>query len=614
MPEPKQSSVNGHWSLRKGGKESPLIQRQSEECPECNEEEEIQRQVESEEEEPEKEDNEKYEQEPDSKETVSEGGTDKTAIMQPSELSSPRDIVFNSELPDREQALAVTLDRTIHVSPDALHLPKPEFNQLIAHENVHVAQQNLPGRPGTHSALEHEANKLAPLAIASRPLHPQIPASPRTALRADEWTIGTKAAGQKTWVSRVDKLVRNFYHLTGVRTRMTHPGRVKFQDTATYAKGFGRKPLDLLTEAFVEDHGKLVDKIKVFYDNEYYLTEARKFVKTHMSSGFLYWKSRPLPWSAWGLTCNDPNPITSFKRVPGKPNLATADVHPDVTRAQAQAAARQQPGVSYYLTDAPRFGWPKNPKQVTPVTFYIQVPLSRVTRRVSAGEILAEAFAGVTSGGRRGKRKIRIKSDPEKPDKPAAAGRPATPRVPPRPANVSTLVHEACHFYTHDKFNRFVKSVRKAGTTHFTLSTKGVSYSLELAPILAEGFTEYFTRKLMREKAAILGPVGTGVYKNEYEAARLIIENMIKPPAAESAYFHGRAEAMRKVRLGILYVEKNHEAIRKLRRIGMAIKQLKNKINLLKKKIKLLKKKIKLLKTKIKLLKPKIKAVEDVLK
>ncbi len=74
MPEPKQSSVNGHWSLGKGGNESPLVQRQSDECPECNEKEEdeevqtkpiaeqitplVQRQVESEEEEPEKEEEE----------------------------------------------------------------------------------------------------------------------------------------------------------------------------------------------------------------------------------------------------------------------------------------------------------------------------------------------------------------------------------------------------------------------------------------------------------------------------------------------------------------------------------------------------------------------------
>jgi hypothetical protein len=59
MPEPKQSSVNGHWSLGTGGSRSPLIQRQTDECPECNDkEEEVQRQVDSEEEEPEKEEEE----------------------------------------------------------------------------------------------------------------------------------------------------------------------------------------------------------------------------------------------------------------------------------------------------------------------------------------------------------------------------------------------------------------------------------------------------------------------------------------------------------------------------------------------------------------------------
>jgi hypothetical protein len=34
--ETKRSSVNGYWSLGKGGSESPLLQRQSEECPEGN--------------------------------------------------------------------------------------------------------------------------------------------------------------------------------------------------------------------------------------------------------------------------------------------------------------------------------------------------------------------------------------------------------------------------------------------------------------------------------------------------------------------------------------------------------------------------------------------------
>ncbi len=530
--------------------------------------------------------NEKYEQELDSKETVRGGGTDKTAIMQPSEPSGPQDIVYNSDLPDREQAMAMTLDRTIYVSPDALHLPKPEFNRLIAHESVHVAQQNLSGRPGTRSALEHEANKLAPLAIAGRPFHPQLPASPRTALRA-EWTIGTGAADQKKWVSRVDNLVRKRFRLTRLSTRMTHRGRVKFQSTATYARGFGRKPVDLLVEAFVGVRGDLPHLIGNFYGFEYAIMDTRKFVKKYMSSGFQYWKYNTLPWSAWGLISNYPNPFTHFKRVYGKPKLAKATLATLATRAQAQAAAQRQPGIVYELTD-PKFGWPKNPKEVTPVSFHIYVPLSRVTKRVSAGEILAEAFAGVTSGGRRGRRRIRIKSDPARPAKPAAGKRPATPAVPARPANISTLVHEACHFYTHNNFNRFAESVRKAGTEHYTLSKKGISYGVRLAPVLAEGFTEYFTRMLMREHTATLGPVGAGAYQSEYEAAHLIIDNMIPPSAAETAYFHGRAADIRKVRLGIFVVENSHELIRKLRSIDMAIKLYEKKIKLLEEYIKVL--------------------------
>ncbi len=426
--------------------------------------------------------NEKYEQEPDSKETVRGGGTDKTAIIQPPEPSGPQDIVLNSELPDREQALAVTLNRTIYVSPDASHLPKPEFNRLIAHESVHVDQQNLPGRPGTRSALEHEANNLSSSATAGRPLRPQIPASPRTSLHTGR-TIGTGAADQQVWVSRVDTLVRNRFGLTGMRGRMTDIGRVTFQDTAAFAQGFGRQPRDMLTEAFAESWGGIVFRIKDFYN--YYtsatfdpsntLDSAQQFVNTHISSGFLYWNYHALDWTEYGLTgITSPAPFSSLDRVPGNPNMVNASLIKSVTRAQAQAAERRQSGVRYELTDASYgFTWPANPEQTTYVTFHIQVPLSRVTRRVSVGEILAETFGGVTTGSARGSRRIRIQSTPAQLAQPATRGRPAIPAVRARPANVSTLVHEACHFYTHNNFNRFVDSVCSAGTSHRTLSTGG---------------------------------------------------------------------------------------------------------------------------------------------
>lgn len=60
MPEPKQASNNGQWSLGGGRGKGSIIQRQTAECPECGDAEEgIQRQVDSEEEEePEKEEEE----------------------------------------------------------------------------------------------------------------------------------------------------------------------------------------------------------------------------------------------------------------------------------------------------------------------------------------------------------------------------------------------------------------------------------------------------------------------------------------------------------------------------------------------------------------------------
>jgi len=499
------------------------------------------------------------------------------------EPSSPLDIVIDSELPDREQALALTLDRTVHLNPEALHLPRTEFNHLIAHECAHVDQQNLAGNPGTRTALEREANNVAASVTTGRPLRPQIPASPRTALYTER-TVGTGAADQRTWVSRVDNLVRNRFRLTGVAGRMSTPGRVTFQDTTAFAQGFGGQSQNLLAEAFAEGWGGLVSRIQSFYnyyasptfDRSNPLASAQQFVNAHSSRGFLYWNHHALDWTAYGLTgITSPSPYSRLQRVSGSPNRVNASLTHSVTRAQAQAAASRQPGVRYELTDAAYgFTWPANPQQATNVTFHKQVPLSQVTRRVSAADILAETFAGVTSGGARGSRRVRIQSTPGQPRQPATAGQAAIPAVRARPANVSTLVHEACHFYTHNNFNRFVDSVRSAGTSHRTLSTAGVSYTLRLAPALGEGFTEYFARMLMREQATILGPVGTGSYQSQHDAARLIISNMRPPSAAESAYFHGPSADIQKIRDGIQYVEQNPNTLRMLQSIGAAVRTL----------------------------------------
>jgi hypothetical protein len=82
-----------------------------------------------------------------------------------------------------------------------------------------------------------------------------------------------------------------------------------------------------------------------------------------------------------------------------------------------------------------------------------------------------------------------------------------------------------------------------------------------LAPILEEGFTEYFTRMIMQEQASTLGTPGTA-YQAQYEAARLIISNMNPPSAAEAAYFQGNAADIRKVRDGIQFVLQHPDAAR----------------------------------------------------
>jgi hypothetical protein len=513
--------------------------------------------------------NEKYEQEIDSKEAVRGGGMDETAILQPSEPGGPQDIVLNSELPDREQVLAVTLDHTIHVSPNASRLSKPELDRIFAHESVHVAQQNLPGRPGTRSEIEHEANALAPLVLADRPFRPLIPASPATALR-DELTIGTGAADQQIWVRRIDTIVRNRFLLNGVRGRMTDPGRVEFQDVETFARGFGSAQQDLLVEAFAEGFGEVVYRIKNFYnfhvaaDSPEALAEIQQFVDDHRNSGFLYWNHHALDWTDFGLTgISFPSPYSSLERVPESPDMVSATLEHWVTRAEAQAAASRQPGVRYEVADGR--DWPTDPQQTQLLLFHLQVPQSRVTNRISAGEILAQTYGGVTTGGARGSRRIRIRSSPAQPAQSATGSRPATPMIPARPSNVSTLVHEACHFYAHNNFNRFVDEVRSAGTIH-----RGPSFSMmRLAPILEEGFTEYFTRMVMQEQAGTLGTAGTGSYQAQYEAARLIIGSMTPPSAAESAYFHGNAADIRKVRDGIQYIELYPNTVRVLQELGL---------------------------------------------
>ncbi len=115
-------------------------------------------------------------------------------------------------------------------------------------------------------------------------------------------------------------------------------------------------------------------------------------------------------------------------------------------------------------------------------------------------------------------------------------------------------------------------AVQEPPTAHYPQG--GGFYTLRLTPILVEGFTEYFTRMLMREQSTVLGPVGMGAYQSQYEAAHLIISNMRPPSAAESAYFHGPSADIRKVREGIQYVEQNPDAIRMLQSIGAAVRTL----------------------------------------
>jgi Domain of unknown function (DUF4157) len=484
-----------------------------------------------------------------------------------SSVDTPQDIVLDSELPGRAHALAATVEQTIHLGPDAARLPKPELDRLIAHESVHVAQQRLSGPPGSRSALEHEANALTAQALVGGPVHAMTPAPPSMALY-DEQTIGTDAADQSLWVSRVDSIVRDRFGLNGVRTRMTDSGRVAFQDIGTYTGAFAGSAREMLLEVFVEDFSEYAFRIKDFYGLHVFgstpgaLDQIRQLIDRHIRGGFEYWDYHALDWAEYGLTgITSPSPYSSLERIPGRPGMATATLMHYTTRDQAVAAQARQPSMRYEVADGR--DWPTDPQQTQLVLFHLDVPISRVTQRISAEEILAQTYGGITSGGARGRRRIHLRSTPART---ATSGRPATPA---RPAHVSTLVHEACHFYTHDSFNRFVDRMRTAETMHTTPVTLTTTSTMRLAPILQEGFTEYFARMVMQENTATLGALGAGSYSAQYQAARLIINSMTPASDAESAYFHGDAASIQKVRDAIVYVEQNPNFVRVLNGMGM---------------------------------------------
>ena len=133
-------------------------------------------------------------------------------------------------------------------------------------------------------------------------------------------------------------------------------------------------------------------------------------------------------------------------------------------------------------------------------------------QKITPEELIAELIPGITIGRRRRRVMIQIPSD------------------------VEVLVHEACHFYTHNRFSVTVK--KKASNRFFR--------GLRLSEILIEGFTEYFSRQVMQTNQKEFGVIGFPAYDGYVRAAKRFIST-IGENTARLAFFKGNRKAIRQL-------------------------------------------------------------------
>lgn len=105
------------------------------------------------------------------------------------------------------------------------------------------------------------------------------------------------------------------------------------------------------------------------------------------------------------------------------------------------------------------------------------------------------------------------------------------------PANVETLVHEACHFYVHSNFRNMANSSQNRDQ---------FAFSLHKPHLLMEGFAEYFARQVMHANRAVFGPIGIQAYEPEVRVISRLIVTMGEQ-SARDAYFRGDASALRRL-------------------------------------------------------------------
>jgi hypothetical protein len=144
---------------------------------------------------------------------------------------------------------------------------------------------------------------------------------------------------------------------------------------------------------------------------------------------------------------------------------------------------------------------------------------------ITPRELIAENVAGLTSTqGPRSGRRVLVKI----------------------PADVETLVHEACHFYVHSNFRDWANQ-----------NPDQLMFGFRKSTLLMEGFAEYFARQVMQANSADFGPLNIRAYQPAVEVVQRLVVTMEEQSARE-AYFEGNAAALSRLDQAIQLNEQTH--------------------------------------------------------
>lgn len=111
------------------------------------------------------------------------------------------------------------------------------------------------------------------------------------------------------------------------------------------------------------------------------------------------------------------------------------------------------------------------------------------------------------------------------------------------PASLHTLIHEATHYYTSLAFARYADSTTGSPPQQYD--------DILLAPILKEGFTEFFALQVMNSDPTVFGGLQGVSYGPQVAQAERIID-AIGLATAANAYFAGDAAAIARLQAHVL--------------------------------------------------------------